>query len=88
MVAFWRVGGNNSLLSGLLLTGLNGGPEALRDIMLRMVSGSGNTQSHGDIEGKISQCKFSVNTESLQCPSEAVRCPIILDKLEEGVFVK
>ncbi|EEZ1056665.1 DUF1076 domain-containing protein, partial [Escherichia coli] len=65
---FLASGGNNSLLSGLLLTGLNGGPEALRDIMLRMVSGSGNTQSHGDIEGKISQCKFSVNTESLQCP--------------------
>ncbi|EKG0935725.1 DUF1076 domain-containing protein, partial [Escherichia coli] len=85
---FLASGGNNSLLSGLLLTGLNGGPEALRDIMLRMVSGSGNTQSHGDIEGKISQCKFSVNTESLQCPSEAVRCPIILDKPEEGVFVK
>ncbi|EEU1868620.1 DUF1076 domain-containing protein [Escherichia coli] len=85
---FLASGGNNSLLSGLLLTGLNGGPEALRDIMLRMVSGSGNTQSHGDIERKISQCKFSVNTESLQCPSEAVRCPIILDKPEEGVFVK
>ncbi|EEV3333039.1 non-LEE-encoded effector NleG [Escherichia coli] len=44
---FLASGGNNSLLSGLLLTGLNGGPEALRDIMLRMVSGSGNTQSHG-----------------------------------------
>ncbi|EII8791405.1 DUF1076 domain-containing protein [Escherichia coli] len=85
---FLASGGNNSLLSGLLLTGLNGGPEALRDIMLRMVSGSGNTQSHGDIEGKISQCKFSVNTESLQCPSEAVRCPIILETPEEGVFVK
>ncbi len=55
---FLASGGNNSLLSGLLLTGLNGGPEALRDIMLRMVSGSGNTQSHGDIEGKYHNVSF------------------------------
>ncbi|HHC4712587.1 TPA: DUF1076 domain-containing protein [Escherichia albertii] len=85
---FLASGGNNGLFSALLLTGLNGGPEALRDIMLRMVSDSGNTQSHGDIEGKILQCKFSVNAESLQCPSEAVRCPITLELPEKGIFVR
>ncbi|EOO7574349.1 DUF1076 domain-containing protein [Escherichia coli O157] len=85
---FSSSGGNGGLLSELLLLGFNSGPRALGERMLSMLSDSGEAQSQESIQNKISQCKFSVNTESLQCPSEAVRCPIILDKPEEGVFVK
>ncbi|EMM4085650.1 T3SS effector NleG family protein [Shigella flexneri] len=80
--------GNNSLLSSLLLTGLNSGPEALRERMLNMLSDSGETQQQESIQDKILQCKFSVNTESLQCPSSAVLCPITLEEPREGILIK
>ncbi|BDW05514.1 T3SS secreted effector NleG [Escherichia coli] len=85
---FSSSGGNGGLLSELLLLGFNSGPRALGERMLSMLSDSGEAQSQESIQNKISQCKFSVCPERLQCPSEAVRCPIILDKPEEGVFVK
>ncbi|EEQ8348036.1 DUF1076 domain-containing protein, partial [Escherichia coli] len=82
--------GTGGLFTELLLLGFNNGPQALGERMLSILSGSdaGETQSQVTPQDKIYQCKFSVNTESLQCPSDATRCPIILETPEEGVFVK
>ncbi|EOJ9695332.1 DUF1076 domain-containing protein [Escherichia coli] len=85
---FSSSGGNDGLLSELLILGFNNGPRALSEIMLSMLSDSGEAQSQVTPQDKIYQCKFSVDTESLQCPSDATRCPIILETPEEGVFVK
>ncbi|MCM5135743.1 DUF1076 domain-containing protein, partial [Escherichia coli] len=52
------------------------------------LSDSGEAQSQESIQNKISQCKFSVCPERLQCPLEAIQCPITLERPEEGVFVK
>lgn len=87
---FLASGDNGGLLTDLLLVGFNSGPQALGERMLSILSGSdaGETQSQVTPQDKIYQCKFSVKTESLQCPSDATRCPIILETPEEGVFVK
>ncbi|EIL39261.1 T3SS effector NleG family protein, partial [Escherichia coli] len=79
--------GTGGLFTELLLLGFNNGPQALGERMLSILSGSdaGETQSQVTPQDKIYQCKFSVNTESLQCPSDATRCPIILETPEEGV---
>ncbi|EDS91070.1 DUF1076 domain-containing protein [Escherichia albertii NBRC 107761 = DSM 17582] len=87
---FLASGDNGGLLTDLLLVGFNSGPQALGERMLSILSGSdaGEAQSQVTPQDKIYQCKFSVDTESLQCPSDATRCPIILETPEEGVFVK
>lgn len=87
---FLASGDNGGLLTDLLLVGFNSGPQALGERMLSILSGSdaGETQSQVTPQDKIYQCKFSVKTESLQCPSDVTRCPIILETPEEGVFVK
>ncbi|MFV2508878.1 DUF1076 domain-containing protein, partial [Escherichia coli] len=45
-------------------------------------------QSQESLQDKISQCKFSVNPDDLQCPPESAQCPITLEIPEEGVFIK
>ncbi|EEQ3021758.1 T3SS effector NleG family protein, partial [Escherichia coli] len=76
---FSSSGGNGGLLSELLLLGFNSGPRALGERMLSMLSDSGEAQSQESIQNKISQCKFSVCPERLQCPLEAIQCPITLE---------
>ncbi|HFK4692143.1 TPA: T3SS effector NleG family protein, partial [Escherichia coli] len=49
---------------------------------------AGETQSQESLQDKISQCKFSVNPDDLQCPPEAAQCPITLEQPEEGVLVR
>ncbi|EON1090945.1 DUF1076 domain-containing protein [Escherichia coli] len=85
---FSSSGGNGGLLSELLLLGFNTGPRALGERMLSMLSDSGEAQSQESIQNKISQCKFSVCPERLQCPPEAIQCPITLEQPEKGIFVK
>ncbi|HHZ3797552.1 TPA: T3SS effector NleG family protein, partial [Escherichia coli] len=85
---FSSSGGNGGLLSELLLLGFNSGPRALGERMLSMLSDSGEAQSQESIQNKISQCKFSVCPERLQCPLEAIQCPITLEQPEKGIFVK
>lgn len=85
---FSSSGGNGGLLSELLLLGFNSGPRALGERMLSMLSDSGEAQSQESIQNKISQCKFSVCPERLQCPPESAQCPITLEIPEEGVFIK
>ncbi|EED0864794.1 DUF1076 domain-containing protein, partial [Escherichia coli] len=69
---FLASGDNGGLLTDLLLVGFNRGPQALGERMLSILSGSdaGETQSQVTPQDKIYQCKFSVSTESLQCPSD------------------
>ncbi|MBL3999297.1 DUF1076 domain-containing protein, partial [Escherichia coli] len=76
------------LLSELLLLGFNSGPRALGERMLSMLSDSGEAQLQESIQNKISQCKFSVCPERLQCPLEAIQCPITLEQPAEGVLVR
>ncbi|EJW8078288.1 DUF1076 domain-containing protein [Escherichia coli] len=85
---FLSSGSSGGLLTELFLYGFNNGPEALRDRMLSMLSDSGEAQSQESIQDKISQCKFSVCPERLQCPPEAIQCPITLEQPEKGIFVK
>lgn len=85
---FLSSGSSGGLLTELFLYGFNNGPEALRDRMLSMLSDSGEAQSQESIQNKISQCKFSVCPERLQCPLEAIQCPITLEQPEKGIFVK
>ncbi|EYY72661.1 DUF1076 domain-containing protein [Escherichia coli] len=85
---FSSSGGNDGLLSELLILGFNNGPRALSERMLSMLSDSGEAQSQESIQNKISQCKFSVCPERLQCPLEAIQCPITLEQPEKGIFVK
>ncbi|HBB7939617.1 TPA: DUF1076 domain-containing protein [Escherichia coli] len=82
---FSSSGGNDGLLSELLILGFNNGPRALRESML---SDSGEAQSQESIQDKISQCKFPVSSGNFQCPPESIQCPITLERPEEGVFVK
>ena len=82
---FSSSGGNGGLLSELLLLGFNTGPRALGERMLSMLSDSGE-QSQESIQDKISQCKFSVCPERLQCPPEAIQCPITLEQPEKRYF--
>lgn len=86
--SFSSSGGNGGLLSELLLLGFNTGPRALGERMLSMLSDSGEAQSQEGIQSKISQYKFSVCPERLQCPPEAIQCPITLEQPEKGIFVK
>ncbi|EET0405787.1 DUF1076 domain-containing protein [Escherichia coli] len=86
--SFSSSGGNGGLLSELLILGFNNGPRALSERMLSMLSDSGEAQSQESIQNKISQCKFSVCPERLQCPPESAQCPITLEIPEEGVFIK
>lgn len=81
-------GGSGGLLSELFILGFNSGPRALSERMLSMLSDSGEAQSQESIQDKISQCKFSVCPERLQCPPESAQCPITLEIPEEGVFIK
>lgn len=60
----------------------------LGERMLSMLSGSDETQRQENIQNKIGQYKFPVNTERLQCSSDATRCPITLEVPGEGVLVK
>nr|WP_197365148.1 DUF1076 domain-containing protein [Escherichia coli] len=85
---FSSSGGNGGLLSELLLLGFNSGPRALGERMLSMLSDSGEAQLQESIQNKISQCKFSVCPERLQCPLEAIQCPITLEQPAEGVLVR
>ncbi|EFG1487021.1 DUF1076 domain-containing protein [Escherichia coli] len=75
--------GTGGLFTELLLLGFNNGPQALGERMLSMI-----TQSQESLQDKISQCKFSVNPDDLQCPPESAQCPITLEIPEEGVFIK
>ncbi|MCZ5389265.1 T3SS effector NleG family protein [Escherichia coli] len=75
--------GTGGLFTELLLLGFNNGPQALGERMLSMI-----TQSQESLQDKISQCKFSVNPDDLQCPPEAAQCPITLEQPEEGVLVR
>ncbi|EFK0323665.1 DUF1076 domain-containing protein [Escherichia coli] len=86
--SFSSSGGNGGLLSELLILGFNNGPRALSERMLSMLSDSGEAQSQEGIQSKISQYKFSVCSERLQCPPESAQCPITLEIPEEGVFIK
>lgn len=86
--SFSSSGGNGGLLSELLILGFNNGPRALSERMLSMLSDSGEAQSQEGIQSKISQYKFSVCPERLQCPPESAQCPITLEIPEEGVFIK
>ncbi|AUK22871.1 DUF1076 domain-containing protein [Escherichia coli] len=85
---FSSSGGNDGLLSELLILGFNNGPRALSERMLSMLSDSGEAQSQESIQDKISQCKFPVSSGNFQCPPESIQCPITLERPEEGVFVK
>ena len=85
---FSSSGGNDGLLSELLILGFNNGPRALSERMLSMLSDSGEAQSQESIQDKISQCKFPVSSGNFQCPPESIKCPITLERPEEGVFVK
>ncbi|ELL2794602.1 T3SS effector NleG, partial [Escherichia coli] len=58
--------GTGGLFTELLLLGFNNGPQALGERMLSMI-----TQSQESLQDKISQYKFSVNPDDLQCPPEA-----------------
>lgn len=80
---FSSSGGSGGLLSELLLLGFNSGPQALSERLISMI-----IQSQESLQEKISQCKFSVCPDSLQCPPEAAQCPITLEQPEEGVLVK
>ncbi|EEQ7619405.1 DUF1076 domain-containing protein, partial [Escherichia coli] len=40
------------------------------------------------LQEKISECAFTVDIEKLQCPGDALQCPITLEQPEKGVFVK
>ncbi|EHX9228781.1 T3SS effector NleG family protein [Escherichia coli] len=80
---FLASGDSGGLLSELLLLGFNSGPQALSERLISMI-----TQSQESLQEKISQCKFSVCPDSLQCPPEAAQCPITLEQPEEGVLVK
>ncbi|WP_052937960.1 DUF1076 domain-containing protein [Escherichia coli] len=85
---FSSSGGNDGLLSELLILGFNNGSRALSERMLSMLSDSGEAQSQESIQDKISQCKFPVSSGNFQCPPESIQCPITLERPEEGVFVK
>ncbi|EPV6972248.1 DUF1076 domain-containing protein [Escherichia coli] len=85
---FSSSGGNDGLLSELLILGFNNGPRALSERMLSMLSDSGEAQSQESIQDKISQCKFPVSSGNFQCLPESIQCPITLERPEEGVFVK
>ena len=85
---FQVTGTGGRLLTTLLSVGFNHGPESLRAIMLGMVTDSDTTQSPGGIAGKILQCQFDVNLDKLQCPPEAVQCPITLEQPEKGILVR
>ncbi|EHQ2346438.1 TPA: T3SS effector NleG, partial [Escherichia coli] len=65
---FSSSGGNDGLLSELLILGFNNGPRALSERMLSMLSDSGEAQSQESIQDKISQCKFPVSSGNFQCP--------------------
>ncbi|NGH91773.1 DUF1076 domain-containing protein, partial [Escherichia coli] len=73
---FSSSGGNDGLLSELLILGFNNGPRALSERMLSMLSDSGEAQSQESIQDKISQCKFPVSSGNFQCPPESIQCPI------------
>ena len=60
---FSSSGGNDGLLSELLILGFNNGPRALSERMLSMLSDSGEAQSQESIQDKISQCKFPLVQE-------------------------
>ncbi len=68
--------------------GFNSGPAALGERMLSMLSASSETQSQENIQEKILKSKFIVAQKQLQCPPEAVQCPITLEMPEKGIFVK
>lgn len=80
---FSSSGGSGGLFSELLLLGFNSGPQALSERLISMI-----IQSQESLQEKISQCKFSVCPDSLQCSPEAAQCPITLEQPEEGVLVK
>ncbi|EHG7531402.1 T3SS effector NleG family protein [Escherichia albertii] len=80
---FLASGGTGGLFTELLLLGLNSGPQALGERLISMI-----TQLQESLQEKISQCKFSVCPDSLQCPPEAAQCPITLEQPEEGILVK
>ncbi|CTZ43094.1 T3SS effector NleG [Escherichia coli] len=69
---FSSSGGNDGLLSELLILGFNNGPRALSERMLSMLSDSGEAQSQESIQDKISQCKFPVSSGNFQCPPESI----------------
>ena len=85
---FSSSGGNDGLLSELLILGFNSGPRALSERILSMLSDSGEAQSQESIQDKISQCKFSVCPDRLQFPLVAIQFLITLEQPEKGILVK
>ncbi|EOK2068404.1 DUF1076 domain-containing protein [Escherichia coli] len=77
--------GQGRVYAELLNIAFNDGVNVLRNRILSALPGMGGRNS---LQEKISECAFTVDIEKLQCPGDALQCPITLEPPEKGVFVK
>lgn len=77
--------GQGRVYAELLNIAFNDGVNVLRNRILSALPGMGGRNS---LQEKISECAFTVDIEKLQCPGDALQCPITLEQPEKGVFVK
>ncbi|EIH1953466.1 T3SS effector NleG family protein [Escherichia coli] len=77
--------GRGRVYAELLNIAFNDGVNVLRNRILSALPGMGGRNS---LQEKISECAFTVDIEKLQCPGDALQCPITLEQPENVVFIK